>query len=386
MAHPRRLWSPISNFVAGIALCTSPLAYAQNAAENSVEVAPPPTASSPPSGAGTPQSAPTAEHAVQTGDTLWGITQQYLGSPWYWPKVWSYNPQIANPHWIYPGNVVRFYGGGEEGPTQVAIRPVSKIATSTRIGDDPAPFEVVGPLVYSAARGPMIPVPIFITPRDLEETGSIVASFAQMAMLSFPETFYAKFKAPPKLGVAYLILRTVPAPTDPETFATLGYMTRIVGAARVLRLDESGLAVMEIVKQQDEILRGDRIGPYGEPIVRPLVSRPAQRDVLGGRVVGNYPVAAAMGAQNSYGIMNRGAHQGVEIGNTFTIWRQHDPLKQSAFMNPTVADTALPKEDIASCVVLDVREATSICVYTRSLRPVERGDRADVISRASASR
>src|SRR5262245_30348463 len=48
-------------------------------------------------------------HAVQSGDTLWDLCSKYLNSPWYWPKIWSYNPQITNPHWIFPGNELRFY-------------------------------------------------------------------------------------------------------------------------------------------------------------------------------------------------------------------------------------------------------------------------------------
>src|SRR5215471_16429424 len=58
-------------------------------------------------------------HTVVRGDTLWDLSQHYLGTPWYWPKVWSYNPAIANPHWIYPGNQVRFFGSGEEVPARV---------------------------------------------------------------------------------------------------------------------------------------------------------------------------------------------------------------------------------------------------------------------------
>src|SRR4051812_39898549 len=56
-------------------------------------------------------------HTVEKGDTLWDLSQKILGSPWYWPKVWSYNPEIANPHWIYPGNQVRFMATAEEVPT-----------------------------------------------------------------------------------------------------------------------------------------------------------------------------------------------------------------------------------------------------------------------------
>ena len=48
-------------------------------------------------------------HVVQPGDTLWDLSSKYLNSPWVWPRVWSYNPHITNPHWIYPGQVVRFH-------------------------------------------------------------------------------------------------------------------------------------------------------------------------------------------------------------------------------------------------------------------------------------
>src|SRR4051812_41008799 len=46
-------------------------------------------------------------HLVRRGDTLWDLCNHYYQNPWAWPKVWSYNPQIANPHWIYPGDQVR---------------------------------------------------------------------------------------------------------------------------------------------------------------------------------------------------------------------------------------------------------------------------------------
>ena len=58
-------------------------------------------------------------HTVQKGDTLWDLSARYYRNAWGWPKMWSYNPQITNPHWIYPGDVIRVAPpGGAPTPTQ----------------------------------------------------------------------------------------------------------------------------------------------------------------------------------------------------------------------------------------------------------------------------
>jgi hypothetical protein len=54
-------------------------------------------------------------HVVKKGDTLWDLCDSYYQNPWSWPKVWSYNPQVLNPHWIYPGDQLRLRDPNDSG-------------------------------------------------------------------------------------------------------------------------------------------------------------------------------------------------------------------------------------------------------------------------------
>jgi hypothetical protein len=60
-------------------------------------------------------------YRVEPGDTLIDICDQLLDEPGYWPKLWSYNPDIRNPHFIWPGMNLKFFSGDDETPPYLQI-------------------------------------------------------------------------------------------------------------------------------------------------------------------------------------------------------------------------------------------------------------------------
>jgi hypothetical protein len=344
-------------------------------------------------------SAPGEVHTVAQGDTLWDLSQKYLGSPWYWPKVWSYNPEIANPHWIYPGNKVRFFASGEELPTQVEVGdgPEGAVGAAPEgdpgsleeeyptggedyvnlnEGGDASPVEVVGKIGVTPPAAVRLIKTGFVTIKELDASGIIDSSFAESKMLSFPDTVYVKFRqsSPAKVGERYLIFKTVSDVTHPQG-GRYGYVTKLLGAVKVLMVAEK-LVKAQILETWDEVGRGDLIGPYGENLVKNIIPTPNEAN-LRGFIIGNLENDMTMYGENHMLVIDKGSADGVREGNTFTVVRQSD-LGGEDFMNPSVSNSRYPLEDIATCMAYDVRDKATTCIMTRSIREVVWGDRVEL--------
>ncbi len=347
-----------------------------------------------PPGQGGRESAPGETHTVEKGDTLWDLSQKYLGSPWYWPKVWSYNPEIANPHWIYPGNPVRFFPAGEEVPSRVEagvgpapmemVAETGEIADVTEFGPTSGEdlVEVTGKISYEPKASRTVMTQGFVTSRELDEAGRIEGAATGAEMLSFPDNVYVSFKrrADAKLGDRYVVFHTVQEVKHPVTGKPAGFLTEFVGTMRVVALG-ANYVTAQIQDTWDAIARGDLVGPYGEQLVENVVIRRNEKEVQGFVVTALVPYLTIT-AEHHFLVIDKGSGDGVQVGNTFTITRQGDPAARRVIKMMDEPDAKkkvgpeMPTEKIGLCLVTEVKERTSNCVLIQSVQEIAPGDRA----------
>ncbi|RKH54150.1 LysM peptidoglycan-binding domain-containing protein [Corallococcus aberystwythensis] len=329
------------------------------------------------------ETAPGQVHTVETGDTLWDLSQRYLGSPWYWPKVWSYNPQIANPHWIYPGNNVKFFPGGEEVPSRVEAGdlPSDDMSAPTDVSGGSL-VSVVGKIGYDPSNASPVTTKGFVTTRELDEAGRIEGSTSEALMLSAPEKVYLRFKkrGAAKVGDRYVIFHTVEEVKHPVTNARTGYLTELLGTVQVVSITND-VVTARIMETWDPIARGDLVGPSSEKLSERVAPKPNSKEIPGYVLTPMTPGQTLLGEHN-FVVVDRGTADGVQVGNTFTIERRGDPsldvLGRSDYKmgDAGKGQKAYPWEAVAQCMVTEVRERTSNCLLTRSLTEISAGDRA----------
>ena len=237
----------------------------------------------------------TEEYTIQKGDTLWDLSQKFLNSPWYWPKIWSLNPGIENPHWIYPGNRIRVVPGpGGQGVIQIeqgqatsgAGQPPQRAEPEEEEPQEPADLAVVkgntresaqaSRTVSSSGKLSFTPPPVLAirqnglaTPEEMRDSGVLDASFEEKELLANFDTAYVEFKngMTAKAGDMLILFRPAEQIVSPTTHRVLGQRVKTVGEAKVLSWNGK-LATVQITRALEEIQRGDRARPWTPQMVR----------------------------------------------------------------------------------------------------------------------
>lgn len=303
------------------------------------------------------------KHVVVKGDTLWDISEYFLQTPWLWPEIWQVNPQIANPHLIYPGDVIKLiYLDGKprlvvERSGIVKLSP--KIRSTANDGAIPAiPLDAIAQFL---SRSRVVGL------EEMESAPYVLAGEEKRLILGANDTLYARGDFDSE-HEAYGIYRRGQVYVDPVSKEVLGLEALSIGGLRLGELDKD-VATMMVTRTSEEIRIEDRLLPHEErPITSTYLPSAPSGDING-------VVLAVEGGVNNAGkmdvvVINLGDREGLESGNVLAIYKAGELVKDRIRGDMV----ALPEERVGLAMVFRTFEKVSYALVLEADRPLDLND------------
>jgi len=190
-------------------------------------------------GTAIPEANPSApmHYTVKKGDTLWGIASMYLKDPWLWPEVWIINPQVPNPHLIYPGDKLALgYGAG--GRMEVRLEEAGLTRLDPRLRSDPLASAI--PTIPYSAIAAFLSRPTLLSEDEIRHAPYVLA-FRDMHQVAGNEidVYIRNLKAGENARFAVMHVST--PLVDPDDGKVLG-----IEPGSVLAVDQAGEVVRDL--------------------------------------------------------------------------------------------------------------------------------------------
>jgi len=259
------------------------------------------------------------EYIVQVGDTLWDIAATFLRDPWYWPEVWYVNPQVDNPHLIYPGDVLALV-------TIDGQQRITNIRASTyRV----SPSARITPLSESITSIPYEQIAAFLSKGlvlekdQVEQLPYILATRGDHMMASAGNDIYIRGGQPSPNGTQFSVVHVGDELTDPDDNDVLGYQGIYVGEGAQSRGGDP--ATVSLTDTNREALTGDRLVP--ETVDIPLNFFPKAPDItVEGQIISVVDGVSLIG-QYQVVVVNRGGRNGLAPGDVLTVFQAGEVIR-----------------------------------------------------------
>ncbi len=313
-------------------------------------------------------------YTVVTGDTLWDIASRFLQSPWHWPRIWTINEQIANPHLIYPGDVLvlRFVEGRPQVTVAERVTPVApvprefppketekarefppketeKAIVREFVGVKGAPggrVTKLSPRIVSMPLAEPIPTfspeiilpfltkPLVVDDTQLKQAGYVTVGLDDRIVLGDQSEFYAR-RVPESEAEVYQLFRRGKLIKDPDTKKKLGYEAVYLGDALMLERGDPSKLIVTRVKQEifptDDLL----LAPARAPLPYYFPHAPDQE--VHGKILSALNAVEEMGMSAVVSV-NLGTKDGMEPGHVLRIMREagtrKDPVTRKKYKLP----------------------------------------------------
>jgi LysM repeat protein len=260
-------------------------------------------------------------YTVKQGDTLWGIASMYLKDPWLWPEVWILNPQVPNPHLIYPGDTLAL-AYGADGRPHVMVEKGGEARLEPRLRSSPLDTSI--PTIPYSAIAAFLSRPTVMTSEQMHHAPYVLA-FRDLHQIagSGIEAYVRNTSA--GQNARFAVVHIANTLRDPDDGAVVGYEGIYTATALVQRGGDPARALL--IDPARETLAGDRLlSVETETPITFTLRTPSSEvhgriiDVVGGTdLVGQWQVV----------VINRGKRHGLEPGDMLAVDEAGDTCRPS---------------------------------------------------------
>jgi hypothetical protein len=258
-------------------------------------------------------------YTVKRGDTLWDISTMFLRDPWLWPEVWYVNPQVDNPHLIYPGDVLALAYGADGSP-QIRLERGGAARLNPRLRSSPLDG-AVPPLPYSDIAA-FLSRPTVLSAEEIRNAPHVLALRDRHLIAGEGQDVYVR-KLEGGLNSRYSVIHVADPIRDPDDGDVVGYMGIYTATAQVSKPGDP--AKVQLTDSSRETLEGDRLFTSDGSAPGNFVPS-APKTAIEGRIISVADGVELIG-QYQIVVINRGTRHGLEVGNVLAVDQAGDIVK-----------------------------------------------------------
>jgi LysM repeat protein len=301
---------------------------------------------------------PTApkHYVVKRGDTLWGIAAMYLRDPWLWPEVWVINPQVPNPHLIYPGDTLSL-AFGADGRPMVSLEQAGALRMDPRLRTSPLDNAI--PTISYASIAAFLTRPAVLSEEEMRKSAYVLAFRDMHETAGTGMEIYIRNLAAVE-NARYAVVHVGGPLRDPDDGKIVGYEGIYTGTALVQRAGEPVKALL--IDSTRETVRGDRVlsSDNNQAPANFTLRAPAQQ--INGRIIDVVGYTDLVG-QFEVVVINRGLRQGLAPGNVLAIDHQGENVRDLFRNGKQIGDTNGVGSSFAPVVRLPNERAGTLLVF-----------------------